>query len=81
MKKYVVIYQFLCPNCKHIMVGKIEVDALHPPDAAVRFSAQTLPCRVCHQTVETKAVVRFLIYAVQDSESSEAATNPAVPLT
>jgi hypothetical protein len=81
MTKYGVVYQFLCPNCKHIIAGKNEIEAMHPPDACVQFSALTLPCRVCHQTVETKALVKFLIYAIQPSDLTESATNPAVPLT
>jgi hypothetical protein len=81
MTKFAVAYQFLCPNCKCIMVGKNEIEGDNAVDVCVRFSTLTLPCRVCHQTVETNAFVKFVIYAVQPSDSSEATTNPAVPLT
>ena len=81
MNKFGIVYQFLCPNCKCIMVGKNEIEAEQLLDASVRFSALTLPCRVCHQTVECKALVKFFVYAVPSPDSSGVAINPAVPLT
>jgi hypothetical protein len=67
MNQYAVVYQFLCSNCKCLMVGQNDIDALNPPDACVRFSALTLPCRVCHQSVTTEAAVRFLVYPIPQS--------------
>jgi hypothetical protein len=65
MNQYAVVYQFLCSNCKCIMAAKNEIEAPDPVHACVRFSALTLPCRICHQTVTTQAVVKFVIYQIQ----------------
>jgi hypothetical protein len=81
MISYTVVYQFLCPNCKCIMVGSNEIKAEQLLDACVQFSSRTLPCRVCHQTVKTQALVKFLIHLTQPSDLAGSEISPAVPLT
>ena len=81
MNRYVVVFQFLCSNCKCITVGKAECDANDPAEASHTLSDNPLTCRVCHQSVETTAVARTFVYKSQIPDSSLSAISPADPLT
>jgi len=80
MTRYVAVYQFLCPNCKHIMVGKPEVDAENAGAASASLRDTVLPCRVCHQSVSVTATAKTFVYALGKSTSDDA-IGPAVPRT
>ena len=44
MSEYTVIYQFLCPNCKHFGVGNMSSMPRGQQKRRIRF--QLLPCPV-----------------------------------
>lgn len=81
MTRYAVVYQFLCPNCNHIMVGNPEIEAPDAAEASASLVHTGLPCRVCHQSVSVTAKVRTFVYAVPAESSPDSEINPAVPRT
>jgi hypothetical protein len=81
MTRYAVVYQFLCSNCNHIMVGKPEVDAENAAEASASLRQMTLPCRVCHQSASVMAVVRTFVYPIAPEDVPDSGTGPAVPRT
>ena len=81
MTLYTVLYQFLCPNCNYLMVGKMEIEAVNAEEASHGLSNKILPCRVCHQTVTTTAVANTYVYPNDVADASPLTTGPLVPLT
>jgi hypothetical protein len=81
MNSFAVIYQFLCPNCSYIGVGKHVFDANGPDEASHMLSTVTLPCTVCHRSVTNDIVAKTYVLANKDQGASDSSTSPAVPCT
>jgi hypothetical protein len=80
MIRYTVVYQFLCPSCNFLMVGKFEFDAENGKEASHQLSGEILPCRVCHQAVKTNALANTFVYPNNPQDASPLTTGPLVPL-
>lgn len=81
MSAFTVVYQFLCPNCNHIGVGKFVFHANDAGEASHMLSAIDVPCRVCHQTVMVEASAKTLVFTATDQDLSGSGTGPADPRT
>jgi len=81
MSAFAVVYQFVCPNCNHIGVGKFAFHATDAGEASHMLSTVDVPCHVCHRTVKVAASAKTLVFAATDQDLVDSGTGPAVPRT
>lgn len=79
MNSYDVVFQFLCPNCRHIGVGQQVFEANTPDQASRMLSTIILPCSVCHQSVKKDVTAKTYVFTSAPVASESTVIGPAVP--
>jgi len=68
MMKYIVVYDFVCPNCKTRHAGQSIQDAPDERIAALQFAHTEYVCDSCPTTATFSTVAKVLIRAVKQDD-------------